>query len=213
MTAAVGRPLQVDLTTHNRTRPSCARVKVEVDILGEFPKRINIGMRKKSGKIMEKWVTIKYDYVIHPELFPQEENKEEKEQKSKNKEDKRDNGDIADGKGAKGKKQEQDDRGYEEKERVTKERKGKKGNETQPSQQKSATQQESKRRGSETWSSNLHLKEDKIDLEQSSVKQENEGERTTTKEVEKEDDLPRKEAARFLLNRLIRKSRKRYKKS
>ncbi|KAH0709038.1 hypothetical protein KY284_010465 [Solanum tuberosum] len=89
MAAAVGRSLQVDLATQNKTRPSCARVKVEVDLLEEFPIRINIGMRKKTGEIMEKWVTIKYDYVpkycktcklqghnendcyvIHPELFP-----------------------------------------------------------------------------------------------------------------------------------------------
>ncbi|KAG5629516.1 hypothetical protein H5410_001233 [Solanum commersonii] len=82
MAASVGRPLQVDLATQNKTRPSCARVKVE------------------TGEIMGKWVTIKYDYVpkycktsklqghnekdcyvIHPELFPQEEKKDEKEEK------------------------------------------------------------------------------------------------------------------------------------
>ncbi|KAH0650283.1 hypothetical protein KY284_030195 [Solanum tuberosum] len=41
------------MATQNRTRPSCARVKVEVDLLGDFPKRINIGMRKKSGEVVE----------------------------------------------------------------------------------------------------------------------------------------------------------------
>lgn len=30
---AVGKPLQVDMVTQNQTRPSCARVKVEVDLL------------------------------------------------------------------------------------------------------------------------------------------------------------------------------------
>ncbi|KAH0632725.1 hypothetical protein KY284_035511 [Solanum tuberosum] len=43
LAAAVGKPLQVDLATKNQTRPSCARVKVEVDLLSEFPKRINVG--------------------------------------------------------------------------------------------------------------------------------------------------------------------------
>ncbi|KAG5586609.1 hypothetical protein H5410_047043 [Solanum commersonii] len=54
LAAAVGKPLQVD-TTRNQTRPSCTRVKVEVDLLGEFLKIINIGMKKTNGEIMEKW--------------------------------------------------------------------------------------------------------------------------------------------------------------
>lgn len=53
---AVGKPLQVDLTTQNKTSPNCARVKFELDLLGDFPKRINIGMMKKSGEIIEKWI-------------------------------------------------------------------------------------------------------------------------------------------------------------
>ncbi|WMV15119.1 hypothetical protein MTR67_008504 [Solanum verrucosum] len=91
LAAAVGKPLQVDMATQNKTRPSCARVKVEVDLMGEFPKRINIVMKKKTGEINEKWIIIKYDYVpkycktcklqghnekecfiIHPELYPKE---------------------------------------------------------------------------------------------------------------------------------------------
>ncbi|WMV42195.1 hypothetical protein MTR67_035580 [Solanum verrucosum] len=96
LASAVGKPLQVDLATQNKTRPSCARVKVEVDLLGEFPKRINLGMRMKMGEVMEKWIRNNYDYVpkyckfcklqghnekecviIHPELYPKEENKKE----------------------------------------------------------------------------------------------------------------------------------------
>ncbi|KAK4732458.1 hypothetical protein R3W88_025446 [Solanum pinnatisectum] len=92
LAVVVGKPLQVEMATINKTRPSCARVKVEVDLLGEFSKRINVGVRNKSGEIMEKWITIKYDYmpkycktcklqghnenecyVINPELYPQEE--------------------------------------------------------------------------------------------------------------------------------------------
>lgn len=34
---------------------------MSVDLLGEFPRRINVGMRKKTREIKEKWITIKYD--------------------------------------------------------------------------------------------------------------------------------------------------------
>lgn len=51
---AVGKPLQVDMATKNQTRPSCVMVKVEVDLLQEFPKRIKIGVRKSDAKITEK---------------------------------------------------------------------------------------------------------------------------------------------------------------
>ncbi|KAH0666514.1 hypothetical protein KY285_027720 [Solanum tuberosum] len=140
MAAAVGRSLQVDLATQNKTRPSCARVKVEVGLLGEFPKRINIEMRKKTWEIMGKWVTINYDYVpkycktcklqghnekecyvIHPELFPQDKQTEEKEQKQDNK-NKGERGDQVDGKGVNDKRQEQGDRVKEDKERTADER-------------------------------------------------------------------------------------------
>ncbi|KAK4737129.1 hypothetical protein R3W88_000826 [Solanum pinnatisectum] len=50
-------PLQVDMTTLNKTRPNCARVKVEVDLLGEFPKQINVeGNKEKhnTGKELRK---------------------------------------------------------------------------------------------------------------------------------------------------------------
>lgn len=43
----VGKPLQVNIAMKNKTRPSCARVKVVVDLLGEFPKRIKIGIKKE----------------------------------------------------------------------------------------------------------------------------------------------------------------------
>ncbi|KAK4706365.1 hypothetical protein R3W88_034060 [Solanum pinnatisectum] len=44
----------VDMATLNNTRPTCARVKMEVDLMGEFPTRIN-------------------NVVIHLELYPKEE--------------------------------------------------------------------------------------------------------------------------------------------
>ena len=79
------------MATRIQTRPSCARVKVEVDIMKEFPERIKIGMINQSGEVMEKWIKIRYDYVpkycktcmiqghneeecyvIHLELYPKE---------------------------------------------------------------------------------------------------------------------------------------------
>ncbi|KAH0689957.1 hypothetical protein KY289_017315 [Solanum tuberosum] len=63
LAAAVRKPMQVDVATKNKTRPSCARVKVEVDLLGEFPKRIKIGIKQENGAVLEKWTPIKYDYV------------------------------------------------------------------------------------------------------------------------------------------------------
>ncbi|XP_015168652.1 uncharacterized protein [Solanum tuberosum] len=92
LAAAVGKPIQVDMATRNQTRPSCARVKVEVDLLREFPKHIKIGIKGRNEEITEKWIRIKYDYapnycktcmiqghneeqcyVEHPELFPKKE--------------------------------------------------------------------------------------------------------------------------------------------
>lgn len=58
---AVGKPLQVDMETKNQTKPRYARVKVEVDQLGDFSKRINIRVRKQSW--VKIWVRINYDHV------------------------------------------------------------------------------------------------------------------------------------------------------
>lgn len=57
LAATVGKPLQIDLATQNKTRPSCAKVKVEVDLFREFPKKNNIRMRKKMGEIVENGST------------------------------------------------------------------------------------------------------------------------------------------------------------
>ncbi|KAH0711972.1 hypothetical protein KY289_007931 [Solanum tuberosum] len=100
LAAAMGKPLQVDMATKNQTRPSCARVKVEVDLLREFLKRIKIGMRMQNKEIVEKWIIIKYDYVpkycqtcmiqghneeqcyvVHPELHPYKEKSQQEEGK------------------------------------------------------------------------------------------------------------------------------------
>ncbi|XP_055822157.1 uncharacterized protein LOC129890681 [Solanum dulcamara] len=60
---AVGKPLTVDLATANKTRPSCAKIKVEVDLLATLPKRINIAEKDESGILKSKWVRINYDYL------------------------------------------------------------------------------------------------------------------------------------------------------
>lgn len=44
----VGKPLQVDMEISNKIRPNFARVKVEVNRLGDFCKRVNVGIRRKS---------------------------------------------------------------------------------------------------------------------------------------------------------------------
>ncbi|KAH0642255.1 hypothetical protein KY290_033858 [Solanum tuberosum] len=77
LAAAVGKPLQVDMVTRNQTRPSCARVKVEVDLLKEFPKRIKIGVRKQN----EEGHNAEQCYVEHPELYPEEKKDREEDKK------------------------------------------------------------------------------------------------------------------------------------
>lgn len=59
LATTIGKHLRVDLATQNKKRSSCARVKVEMGLLVDFSKRINIGMRKKSGEVIEKWISYK----------------------------------------------------------------------------------------------------------------------------------------------------------
>ncbi|XP_060210672.1 uncharacterized protein LOC132637630 [Lycium barbarum] len=63
MASAVGRPLTLDLATKNKTRPSCARVKVEVDLLKDHPKRVAIKAVASTGETRTKWVNIQYDFL------------------------------------------------------------------------------------------------------------------------------------------------------
>ncbi|XP_070046775.1 uncharacterized protein [Nicotiana tomentosiformis] len=61
----VGRPLHVDLATQNGTRPSCANVKVEVNLLSNIPQRIKIEEEEdESGPEKFKWIKIRYDYML-----------------------------------------------------------------------------------------------------------------------------------------------------
>lgn len=38
---------------------------MEVDILREFPKRINIGMKLKTNVVAKKWITIKTSIFLN----------------------------------------------------------------------------------------------------------------------------------------------------
>ncbi|XP_070039223.1 uncharacterized protein [Nicotiana tomentosiformis] len=99
----VGRSLHIDLATQNGTIPSCAKVKVEVNLLAIFPQRIKIIEEEdETGPKESKWIKIKYDYmpkycktckkqghnekecwIIHPELHKKF--KEEGEDQNKEK--------------------------------------------------------------------------------------------------------------------------------
>lgn len=41
LAAAVGKPLQLDMASINKTRPSCAKVKMLIDLLAKLPKYCN----------------------------------------------------------------------------------------------------------------------------------------------------------------------------
>uniref|UniRef100_M1AZZ6 Uncharacterized protein n=1 Tax=Solanum tuberosum TaxID=4113 RepID=M1AZZ6_SOLTU len=62
--AVVGKPIQLDQATINKTRPSCARVKVLVNLKGTFPKVVKMNIEdEKTGEVRTTMVEIKYDYV------------------------------------------------------------------------------------------------------------------------------------------------------
>jgi len=53
MSKAVGKPLHVVMATISKSRLTFVKVKVEVNLLKEFPKQINVGVRKtSSGEII-----------------------------------------------------------------------------------------------------------------------------------------------------------------
>ncbi|KAF3655827.1 hypothetical protein FXO38_14505 [Capsicum annuum] len=57
--SAVGKPLMVDMATKNYTGPSCAHVKVEVDLVAKLPHRVKINEEDEvSGEIKSKWIKI-----------------------------------------------------------------------------------------------------------------------------------------------------------
>ncbi|XP_060185469.1 uncharacterized protein LOC132614939 [Lycium barbarum] len=50
LASAVGIPLHVGLTTINRTRPSCAKVKVLMDLLADLPDFVNMEIEDEDSK-------------------------------------------------------------------------------------------------------------------------------------------------------------------
>ncbi|KAK4338781.1 hypothetical protein RND71_040243 [Anisodus tanguticus] len=86
---AAGKPLAIDVATKNKSRPSCARVKVEIDLLKEHPTKfqIRVGVGEKATS---KWYPYRYDFLpkycthcklqghdmngcwkVHPDLLPE----------------------------------------------------------------------------------------------------------------------------------------------
>uniref|UniRef100_M1CST3 Uncharacterized protein n=1 Tax=Solanum tuberosum TaxID=4113 RepID=M1CST3_SOLTU len=64
LASVVGKPLLLDVATINKTRPSCARVKVQVDLLADLPKVIELEVRNEDTDTsrVEK-VKIQYDLL------------------------------------------------------------------------------------------------------------------------------------------------------
>uniref|UniRef100_M1CYI4 Uncharacterized protein n=1 Tax=Solanum tuberosum TaxID=4113 RepID=M1CYI4_SOLTU len=61
---AVGNPLQLDMATINKTRPSCARVKVQLDLLVEKPQFVQMEIEDETTNATRSVkVKIQYDYI------------------------------------------------------------------------------------------------------------------------------------------------------
>ncbi|KAK4337522.1 hypothetical protein RND71_042009 [Anisodus tanguticus] len=61
MAAAVGTPIAIDAATLNKTRPSCARVKVEFDLLRSHPQHVVIQVGE-DDEITSDLQKIRYDF-------------------------------------------------------------------------------------------------------------------------------------------------------
>lgn len=65
MASSVGKSLHLDMATINKTKPSCAKVKVQVDILADFPKVIEVEV------VNEEYKTSRVDKInIRYDMFP-----------------------------------------------------------------------------------------------------------------------------------------------
>lgn len=52
------------MTNENGTRPNCSKVKVKVDLLGNFPQKIKVVEEDdETGREETKWIKIRYDYL------------------------------------------------------------------------------------------------------------------------------------------------------
>ncbi|KAH0743052.1 hypothetical protein KY290_031045 [Solanum tuberosum] len=64
LASVVGEPVQIDRATINRTKPSCARVKVQVDLKSNLPKVVMMDIVDEgSGEVRSEKVHIRYDYI------------------------------------------------------------------------------------------------------------------------------------------------------
>ncbi|KAG5591022.1 hypothetical protein H5410_041536 [Solanum commersonii] len=59
LASTIGKPIQLDLATINKMRPSCARVKIQVDLLSDLPKSIEVEVLNETSKECR---------TLHPEL-------------------------------------------------------------------------------------------------------------------------------------------------
>ncbi|KAH0746168.1 hypothetical protein KY285_007825 [Solanum tuberosum] len=64
LASVVGKPIQLDQATIKKTRPSCARVKVIVDLKRQFPKSLQLKIENETTmEVRSTMIVIKYDYV------------------------------------------------------------------------------------------------------------------------------------------------------
>ncbi|KAG5589797.1 hypothetical protein H5410_040311 [Solanum commersonii] len=65
LATAVGKPLHLDMATINKTRPSCVRVKVQVDLLSTFPKFVELEVVNENAQTsrVERY-KIQYDMLL-----------------------------------------------------------------------------------------------------------------------------------------------------
>lgn len=60
--SVVGKPLTIDMTTRNQTRPSCAKVKMGVNLIAKLLQRVRINKEVDvTGEVKSKWIQIQYD--------------------------------------------------------------------------------------------------------------------------------------------------------
>lgn len=64
LASAIGKPIHLDMATINKTRPSFARIKVQVDLLFDFPQFVEVEVINENTKEsrVEK-VKIQYDLL------------------------------------------------------------------------------------------------------------------------------------------------------
>lgn len=53
LASAVGKILHLDMATINKTRPSCARVKIQVDLLSKLPKKVKMDIENETTGRLE----------------------------------------------------------------------------------------------------------------------------------------------------------------